>query len=302
MKRWIAMLLTLLALTGCAADPVETTEESEYGLWFAVSRNSVRDNTFAIAREDRVWNGQPTARQLMDALLKGPEGEGMYRPFPSGVSVRSITMDEKHATLRVDMSEQYGGLAGYDLTVADSCIAMTLCQLPDVEHVEVLVAGEPIPYRNRQQIGSGDIFISDMDEQPQNRLVTLYFPCVNGEGLVAEYRHVAYTGGQAVEILMDELLQGPTEGTEGVRFPLGTQVLDLNVANGVCQVNLSREFLNGAQQDEQKALANLYAIVNSLCTLSGVGRVRILIEGESPESYAGMSLKSALTANYDLLR
>lgn len=301
MKRALTLLLALLTLCACTPTQQETESEGGYGLWFAVRRDSGRTEPFSVAREARTWDGEPTARQLMDALLKGPNEEGNYNPFPNGASVRGMVFDPESATIRLDMSEQYGGLAGYDLTVADSCIALTLCQLPGVERVEVLVAGEPIPYRDRQQIGESDLLLSGAGEQPETLLLTLYFPNRAASGLTAEYREVKRDGRQAAEILMEELLRGPRDRENCAALPTGTRVLEMTIENGTCRLDLSREFLRGEQQDPERSRADLYAVVNSLCALNEISRVRIQVEGESPESYADVSLKNPLTADYDLV-
>lgn len=301
MKRVLTLFLALLTLCACTPAREEPESENSYGLWFAVRRNSGRTEPFSVAREARTWDGEPTARQLMDALLKGPNEEENYNPFPNGASVRGMVFDPESATIRLDMSEQYGGLAGYDLTVADSCIALTLCQLPGVERVEVLVAGEPIPYRDRQQIGQGDLLLSGAGEQPDTFLVTLYFPNRTGSGLIAEYRKVERNGQQAAEILLEELLCGPRDQENCAALPAGTRVLGMTIENGTCRLDLSREFLRGEQQETEHSRAELYAVVNSLCALNEISRVRIQVEGESPENYAGVSLKNPLTADYDLV-
>ena len=58
---------------------------------------------------------------------------------------------------RLDLSGQYGGLTGVDLTVADACLALTLSQAPGVETVYVTVEGGEIPYRPIQDLGAGDV-------------------------------------------------------------------------------------------------------------------------------------------------
>lgn len=300
MKRALTLFLALLTLCACTPAQQEPDSGNGYDLWFAVRRNSGRGEPLSVAQEAREWDGEPTAQQLMDALLKGPKGESHYNPFPNGTAVRGIFFDEERATVQVDMSEQYGGLAGYDLTVADSCIALTLCQLPGIEHVEVLVAGEPIPYRDRQQIGQGDLLLSGAGEQPENFLMTLYFPNCTGGGLTVEHREVERNDRQAAEILMEELLRGPRDTENCAALPAGTQVLDMTIEDGVCRLDLSRAFLS--RKDPERGKADLYALVNSLCALNEINRVRIQVEGETPESYADVSLKNTLTADYDLVR
>lgn len=300
MKKLFALILALLLLTSCGTTDVrEEPEESGYGLWFAVRRGSERGDSFSVAQESRAWGREPTAQQLMDALLSGPISHELYSPFPGGVAVRGITFDESKSTLQVDMTEPYGGLVGYDLTLADSCITMTLCQLPGVDTVEVLVAGEPIPYRNRQGLHREDILLTGVDEQPGNLLMPLYFPSHTGEKLAVEQRPVKRIDEDTAAVAMFELLAGPTDREKCSPLPAGTHLRSLEISDGLCQVDLSGEYLSGSKEN---AAVNLYALVNTLCALSEISQVRLLVEGERLESYGDISLRNPLTANYDLLR
>lgn len=301
MKRLLALTLSLLVFSACAPAVEEPVSDGEYGLWFAVE-DSDHKNSSAVAREAREWADEPTAMVLMQELLKGPiSDDGLCSPFPQGVAVRRITFDEETATIQVDLSEQYGGLAGFDLTVADYCIALTLCQLPGVNTVKVLVEGESIPYRDRQELRAGDVLFSDMGDEPDAFLAALYFPSRDGEGLIAEYRQVTRSGDSAAEIVMAELLRGPTD-TEGcLPLPQGTRLLALSVSSGFCQVNLSGEFLTNAPQNEGQASLTLYALVDTLCALSGVSQIRLLVEGERIASYGAVTTDVPLSANLELI-
>lgn len=302
MKKLLALILPLMLLSACAPAAEEPLPEEGYGLWFAVKMDSDRAGTSTVARETRQWGEDPTALELMEALLKGPEDSSVLSsPFPRGVEVLDLAIDADTATLQVNLSEQYGGLAGFDLTVADYCIALTLCQLPEVDTVKVLVDGESIPYRDRQELRAGDALLSGIGEEPDAFLATLYFLSRDGEGLSVEYRQVVRSGDSAAEIVMAELLRGPADRERCLPLPEGTRVRFLTVNNGVCQVSLSEEFLTNAPQSEEQAGLTLYALVDTLCALSGVGQVRFLVEGEPLPSYGGIATDIPLNANFDLV-
>lgn len=303
MKKLLVLTLSLLMLSACVPTAEEPAPEEEYGLWFAVRADSDRKDSPALVRETRQWVEDPTALDLMKALLDGPEdSDGLYSPFPKGVSIRRIELDEDTGTLQVDLSEQYGGLVGFDLTVADYCIVLTLSQLPNVDTVEILVDGESIPYRDRQELRAGDVLLSGIGEEPDAFLAALYFPSRDGVRLVAEYRQVTRSGGSAAEIVMAELLRGPSDGEGCLPLPHDTQMRSLTVSNGICQVNLSSEFVTNAPQNEELAGLTLYALVDTLCTLSGVTQVRLLVEGDAVQNYGSIAINGApLSANFALV-
>lgn len=302
MRRTLALGTALLTLlSGCAKQQPETAEGAQYSLWFAAADGVDWDASTVVAEEIRTWPAEPTAMELLLTLLRGPTEEGLVSPFPTGASVRSTILGED-GVLLVDLTEQYGDLTGVDLTVADSCIALTLCQLPSVEAVRVTVEGETIPYRNRQVLGSGDVLLSGAEEEPEDYFTVLYFPRRDGLGLTAEYRSVArQQGAKQASVLVEELLQGPRFENGGQSLPEGIQARRVSVEGSVCRLDLSADFTANVPQNESQAVLVLYALVNTLCTLSEVERVQILVEGEAVPIYGGISLEAPLEANLDLI-
>ena len=305
MKKLTAILLSLLLLAACAPAAEESVAGEEWQLWFAVRQdwNTLgwsREDASDLAPETRAWEREPTAEELLTSQLAGPISEDLYTPFPRGVEVRSVTVDES-GTAWVDLSEQYGGLAGFGLTVADYCITLTLCQLPQVETVRILVEGEVIPYRNRQRLQQEDVLLTDISEEPETFLAVLYFPDSSGR-LSVEYRQTERPSGSAAATVLTELLRGPFYGGTRLSLPEGTQLRAMWVNTGVCHVNLSREFLLNAPREEEQAALTLYALVDSLCALSEISQVQLLVEGEPVEFYGGVAANLPLSANLDLIQ
>ena len=301
-KKWISLVLALLCLTGCT--PLEKKPEQsagEYGIWCAVDdRREGEDYSVVVEFEPRSWEKIPAARTMMDTLLAGPKSPGLVSPFPTGVSVLDIYSDMTTGTMYVNLSEQYGSLSGFDLTVADYCIVMTMCQIPWVRNVRILVEGEPIPYRNRQNMKDTDLLLSGMGDQSDTFMAVLYFPNRDNLGLITEYRQVNPSGDSAVEIVMTELLRGPEETQTNRALPAGTQILGLSVSGTVCQVDLSSEFVDNAPQDGLGPGTTLYALVNTLCALGRISQVRVLVEGTPLQSYHGTAVNNPISPNYDL--
>ena len=142
MPHLVLALALLLCLTACAASGGDGTEG--YSLYFL----SEEDSGPALAAVPYRGEGEPTPRQLMNALLDGPDTGEPATPFPAGVFLRSCQLEE--GILYVDLSENYGGLTDVSLTLADYAIALTLCQLDGVDGVCITAAGQPLSYRSHQ--------------------------------------------------------------------------------------------------------------------------------------------------------
>jgi spore germination protein GerM len=139
-KRLIAFAIALLLLPLCACQGRQ--QEQLIQLYFA----SADQTGPAIVGEPYTGGGEPSAEDLLRALLAGPNSTSLRSPFPAGLSLRGCTLED--GLLTVDFSEQYGGLTDISLTMADYCVVLTVCQLEGVETVEITAAGQAISYRS----------------------------------------------------------------------------------------------------------------------------------------------------------
>ena len=131
-KRILSLLCALLLLlTGCVRGG--EVESGAYEVYFAAPLpDSGTDSPVqgpAVQWETRrLPQDADVLSALVECLLSGPVSDGLRSPFPDGVyQVSAPTLTD--GVCEVDLSERYGGLSGVDLTIADYCIALTLCQV-----------------------------------------------------------------------------------------------------------------------------------------------------------------------------
>lgn len=303
-ERILSMLCALLLLAGCA--PAGDGESGDYEVYFAaalpdsgagdpVQGPAVQWEARRLPQNADVLSG------LVECLLSGPVSDGLRSPFPDGVYQRSApTLSD--GVCEVDLSERYGGLSGVDLTIADYCIALTLCQVEGVEAVSILVEGEPISYRDHQLLRESDAVLSSAEDEPVYLSADLYYLRQEG-GLAVEHRELLVPSGSAPQsVLLQALLSGPQ--TEGLSAPLTGQarVIDLWVDDGgICYINFDAAFLSQQPTSASHARLTLYAIVNTLCQLPNVDAVAFLVEGESIPDYGGVATDVPLEPNPDLV-
>ena len=138
MKQKLRILWLLMVLLMCACAAGEEKTEG-YSLYF--TRHALTSYGSALAAQP--WEGSdvPLNEELMQALLAGPTEEGLTSPFPKGLSVKSMELDQSGTMIRLTLSDHYSGLTDMAQTLADACIVMTLCQLPGIEAVEISTDG-----------------------------------------------------------------------------------------------------------------------------------------------------------------
>jgi spore germination protein GerM len=82
---------------------------------------------------------------------------------------------------------------------------------------------------------------------------------------------------------MEQLIKGPAEGTQLYPvLPNTVRVLDIDVADGICTVNVSKEILTDANQVGVSASGEglaLAAIANTLTEFEDVDKVALFVEG-----------------------
>lgn len=107
----------------------------------------------------------------------------------------------------------------------------------------------------------------------------LYFLNESSTAIESESREIRYKDIPSLaEGVIDELMKGPDNSRHRRIIERRTKLLDIyGLETGNVVVNFSREFLTG---DSQKDILAVYAVVKSLCAISTVNSVKVVIEGK----------------------
>lgn len=303
--RGTALLCALLLLLTACGGGAKHEEAGGYQVYFATPQVEEGDSRLEDAALEselrRIPENADVLSALVECLLSGPISDGLVSPFPQGVrQLEPPTLED--GVCRVNLSEKYGGLSGVALTVADYCIALTLCQAPGVEGVVIDVEGEPLSYRDYDVLHESDVILSSAEDEPFYLSVDLYFLQRNG-ALAPEHREVLVSGDTTpAEAVLSALLAGPQDPDLYLPFPEDAHLLSVWVdSSGACGVNFDAAFRDQAPSSRAEAKLLLYAIVNTLCEIPNVSTVSLQVEGQSPDSYGGVPTRSPLEANPELV-
>lgn len=298
MKKLALLMTLLLLLTGCGVERFAVNEEGQlYSVYFI---SATLESSALKSQELRIPDSSAPAEALLNALLSSPSAVGLSSPIPAGTLLRSWSIDED-GVLTVDLSESYGGLSGVSLTLADYCIALTLCQLPNVEAVSITVEGAPIAFRAHQLLRPTDVILSGSEDAPVYYSASLYFP-QDKNGLSVERRDLLITENVSLSAtLLSALMAGPTEAGLSFPFPEDADLLSAYVDSGICYVNFSSQFKDNAPEDVRDRTLLLYSIVNTLCSQPKVTAVHLFVDGSSIESYGSIPTHAPLELNPNLV-
>lgn len=281
MRKLLCLLVLPLLLlpAGCRREePARTAYElyfQEADLTYSAGESPFRTETVYLY--DAETDTAPLlAAALVGELLKGPADETLRSAFPAGTTLLSLEMDGDRA--RVDLSASYESLSGVALTLADSALAMTLSQVPEISSVQITVRGRELAYRERQVLNVREVLLTPEEDVISTVDVLLYYLNQEGGLTAAEQTLDLYEGDTQVSAVAKALESRP-EGRDLLSpLPEGFQVKSVWLEEDICYVNLSSALLEGLE--ENAARTAVRALENSLGSLEAVEEVRFLVDGE----------------------
>ena len=133
--------------------------------------------------------------------------------------------------------------------------------------------------------------------------VTLFFVNRDGTALRRERRELSLgITDPLFKAVVNALISGPNSSDAIATIPAGTVLKDIFVKNGVCYVDFNAEFQKNYLGGETLEKLTIYSIVNSLCSISGINKVQILIDGKRVDTYQfSVSLRNFLDRDLTLV-
>ena len=308
-KRYKGLLMVLLLLgaallaMGCKSRKAETEEsaESGYELYYI---NKSETAVVTVPYEPQSTGTDALIKELLKQLRQTPEDTDLEAVLTKKADVQSYSLENGQLTL--DMKAGYQELSQLKEILCRSALVRTLCQIPDVEYVAILINGSPLLDSKKTPIGflNADSFVENMGEAINTTTVTsltLYFANEAGDHLVSERVNVTDSSNISAEkLVVERLIKGPITDGAYPTLPEGTKLLSISTKDGICYVNLNEGFQN--QGYNVTEAVTIYSIVDSLTELPGVNKVQILINGETNLVYReSFRLDTIYERNLDII-
>lgn len=293
MKRTLLLLLCLsLPLSACA---VKTSPDSggSISVYRIISPEFQTSGELLQAVELPLAEGADPVAAAVEALAAEPMNDRLESPLSS--NLRIVSAERSGSSVIIELNPSYYLLTGMDKTTLDSCLCLTMCSINGVERVVTRIGNEVI----EENLRASDILLENTVKTSSEAKVRLYYP--SNLRLRYEYRSLSLEGEGSIErSVVEELLSGPRSAELYPALPEGTVLLTVYTQDGVCTVSLSEDLAAACDEQPDNAPLWVYSVVNSLCSLSSVNSVKIIIEGASVQSLGSCDVSVPLTKNEKL--
>ncbi len=148
---------------------------------------------------------------------------------------------------------------------------------------------------------TADVAQTPKPEKVISESVDFYFPDEALMYLIPENRTVNVLEGIFLESVVQSIIAGPTNEDLIPAIDGDVEVLSVTLNNGICTVDLSSEFAENNTGGSAKESMAVYSIVNTLCGMDGVDKVKINIEGNDNADFGQFSLVEPLEMNTSIL-
>ena len=281
----IPILILSILLSGCAVGTVSGEEGTPVSLFYEYrDAELVQDLESIIGQEQRtvsvlsLWD-------FLDQYLQGPESEEMISPFPAGTRILEIQYTNSIPT--ITMSGEFFSLMGVDLSIACCCLAKTVCDFTGRDSMILLDETDSI----RMEIDPEKYALTNSIQNDLNEPFTIYFPDTRWRYLISEVRDATLSTNETqAAYVLRQLLEGPENNQLASALPKGTRLLGISIADSICTVNFSEEFVSGMSQNPNHVFLSVYAVVNSLTGLEDIEAVQFLSEGNEISDYGILRL------------
>lgn len=245
---------------------------------------------------------EDTFSAVLDKMKEIPKNGNLKSVFEKDVKILSVTASGRDIT--VDLSKEF--LTGDDAkdSLSVYAIALSLCDLKEVDKVLLLVEGEKIILKNGVEFGfisEKDINLGKKDDKKPTKTLTLYFGKKDTDTLVCESRIVEITDTAITEeqMIVRELIKGPKNANAKGLIVSDTkeELLSAETKDGTCFVNFKSGFIskNTGSAGSEKLI--IFSIVNSLCESEHINSVQFLIDGQKSEKFGNINISEPLISN-----
>ena len=296
----IPFMFTLMLVCSCSRAETEPGGGNAYVYDLSSDMSYIEEVEYSLPGKSDL---SEQVGQLLQRLIDGPDQNRVRSVIPEEIT--SVTYIIGHQTVNVNFDESFNEVSPMRRILCEAAIVKTLCQLDDVYAVSFSVNSSPLCDSKNIPVGllTPDSFVENegaMINAYERAQLTLYFADESGQRLVEKTENVTYNGNISMDrLVVDNVIAGPHSTDAFATIDPATTVTSVTTQDGICYVNLSRDFLNKTSNVSDDVI--VYSLVNSLTELGNVNKVQILIDGSKDAGLGAYDFSSQFERDLELI-
>ena len=298
MLLWCLGICLAFVLSGCQP-PEEKTAELKNGQYWIYYLDSGMTRLVPYAYEPAAEGEDALVAELMEQFMKVPADVDCQPALSDKVTYQSSRWEDQVLYMYFDAN--YTSMKPEREILCRAALTKMLTQVDGVDYINIYSGDQPLMDHSGKPVGmlAGTDFImntSNVNAYEKTEL-TLYFADETGGKLVQEKREVVHSINTSLEqLIVEQLIAGPGQEGHFPTLPPDLKILNLTVNDSVCYINFDSAFLN--MKLESNEYVPIYSIVDSLCEVTTVTKVRILVNGSLDVMFKDViSLNTAFERN-----
>lgn len=285
-----------LSLTGC--QPHEEKKKLEKGEYWIYYLDTSMTKLVPYAYKPAGPKDALVA-ELMAQFMKVPQNVDCQPALSDKVAYQSSNWKDRVLYLYFDAN--YTSMKPEREILCRAALTKMLTQIDGVDYINIYCGEQPLMDRSGNPVGmlaSTDFIMNTSNVNTYEKTeLNLYFTDETGEKLVQETREVVHSVNTSLEqLIVEQLIAGPGQEGHFPTLPADLKILNLTVNDSVCYINFDSAFLN--MKLESNEYIPIYSIVDSLCEVTTVTKVRIMVNGSQDVMFKDViSLNMAFERN-----
>lgn len=297
---WCLGICIALGLSGCQP-PEEKAEELKDGQYWIYYLDSGTTRLVPYAYEPAAGaeDKEGLVAELMAQFMKVPADVDCQPALSDKVTYQNSRW--KDQVLYMYFDANYTSMKPEREILCRAALTKMLTQVDGVDYINIYSGDQPLMDHSGKPVGmltSTDFIMNTSNVNAYEKTeLTLYFADAAGGKLVQEKREVVHNINTSLEqLIVEQLIAGPGQEGHFATLPPELKILNLTVNDSVCYINFDSAFLN--MKLESNEYIPIYSIVDSLCEVTTVTKVRILVNGSQDVMFKDViSLNTAFERN-----